>query len=214
LTAIADRHFVGVEPLAPEDVLRAQLYRMLANALSDAPTFDDLKRYARLTGDGTPLGIAFAAFARVAVVTTPESAKREYQDLFIGVGRGELVPYGSYYLTGFLQEKPLARLRQDLAAHGIRRSEATSDPEDHVAAVLGAFAGLIDGAFGAPLGLDDQKAFYERHIQSWMPVFFRDLEAANASVFYASLGSIGRAFLDIEDGAFEMIQTASRQRSN
>ena len=68
-----------------------------------------------------------------------------------------------------------------------------------------AFAGLIDGAFGAPLGLDAQKDFYVRHVQSWLPIFFRDLEAVTSSKFYSALGSVGRAFLDIEDGAFEMV---------
>ncbi len=205
MTALADRHFGGVEPLEPEDALRAQLYRVLADALSDAPTGGDLKRYTGLSGDNSPLGRALSTFARVAAGCDPVAVKREYQELFIGLGRGELVPYASYYLTGFLQEKPLARLRQDLSGYGIQRSDASSDPEDHVAAILAAFAGLIDGAFGVPLGLEAQRDFYSRHVQSWMPVFFRDLEGAKASVFYASLGSVGRVFLDIEDSAFEMI---------
>ncbi len=202
---MADRQLEGVEPLAQEDALRAQLYRLLANGLSAPPRAVDLANYAALNGDATPLGQALATFARIAVGTPVETAKREYHDLFIGLGRGELVPYGSYYLTGFLQEKPLARLRQDLTQLGVRRSAATSDPEDHVAAILAAFSGLIDGSFGAPLGLDEQKVFYIKHIQSWMPVFFRDLEAAEVSVFYAALGSVGRVFLEIEDRAFEMV---------
>jgi TorA maturation chaperone TorD len=205
LTAVADRHFEGAEPLPQEDVLRAQLYLLLANSLSEAPNEQQLQHLAALTGDKTPLGMAVATFAQVAARTTVGPAKTEYHDLFIGLGRGELVPYGSYYLTGFLQEKPLARLRQDLARYGIRRSDASTDPEDHAAAVLGAFAGLIDGSFGAPLDLDAQKDFYLKHIQSWMPVFFRDLEGAKSSVFYAALGSVGRAFLAIEDNAFDMI---------
>jgi TorA maturation chaperone TorD len=205
LTALADGHVQGVEPLAQEDILRAQLYRVIANVLSAPPAAEDLQRYAALSGDAAPLGQAIATFARAAVTTSVAGAKREYHDLFIGIGRGELVPYASYYLTGFLQEKPLARLRQDLIQLGLRRSAATSDPEDHVAAVLSAFAGLIDGAFGQSLDLGAQRDFYQRHIQSWMPVFFRDLEAATSSVFYAAVGSVGRAFLDIEDSAFEMV---------
>ncbi len=194
-----------MEPLAQEDALRANVYRLLATATSDAPDAERLAHFARIESDATPLGRAFAALARAAGSSQIDRLKQEYHDIFIGLGRGELVPYGSYYLTGFLQEKPLARLRQDLSALGIRRTSKSSDPEDHVSAVLAAFAGLIDGAFGTPLGLGEQKSFYERHIGSWMPIFFRDLETSKTSEFYSALGSVGRAFFVIEDGAFEMI---------
>ena len=205
MTALAERDVAVDAHVPPEDLLRAQLYRVLSDLLHDAPSKHDLERTGALSGGSSPLGRAITALARIAAATSPDAAKRDYHDLFIGLGRGELVPYGSYYLTGFLQEKPLARLRHDLQRLGIRRSDTTCDPEDHVAAVLAAFAGLIDGAFGAPLGLDDQKEFYLRHVQSWVPIFFRDLEAATSSKFYSALGSVGRAFLDIEDGAFEMV---------
>lgn len=205
LTALAERD-VAVDALdVAEDTLRAQLYRLLAKSLHGAPSTSDLLACASLTGDTSPLGRAISAFADAAAETSPKALARDYQDLFIGLGRGELVPYGSYYLTGFLQEKPLARLRQDFQRLGIQSDLTTSDPEDHLASVLAAFAGLIDGAFSAPLSLDDQKEFYLRHIKSWVPIFFRDLEAVTSSKFYSALGSVGRAFLDIEDGAFDMI---------
>jgi TorA maturation chaperone TorD len=129
----------------------------------------------------------------------------EYQSLFVGLVRGELVPYGSYYLTGFLHEKPLAKLRDDLQAFGIARAENVSDPEDHIASLCEVMAGLIDGTFGTPVSLEEQKRFFNTHIRPWAPVFFRDLEAAKVSVLYAAIGSVGRAFLEIEEGAFEMI---------
>ena len=205
MTALAERDVADYVRVVPEDTLRAQVYRVLSACLHDAPSADDLDAYAALTGDTSPLGRAISAFAHAAADTTLDAAKRDYHDLFIGVGRGELVPYGSYYLTGFLQEKPLAVLRQDFQRLGIGRPETTSEPEDHIAGVLAAFAGLIDGAFGAPLALDDQKQFYLRHVQSWVPIFFRDLEAVTSSKFYSAIGSVGRAFLDVEDGAFEMV---------
>jgi TorA maturation chaperone TorD len=204
LTALAEGHFAGDAAVAEEDVLRAQVYHLLANHLSAAPTTAQLSELARLGGDATPLGRAISALARIAGNSTSAAISREYQDLFIGLGRGELVPYASYYLTGFLQEKPLARLRQDMARLGLKRDPSTSDPEDHAASVLQIMGGLVSGDFGTPGDSAAQRAFFETHVASWMPVFFRDLEAAKSSVFYAALASVGRAFLDVEDAAFAM----------
>ena len=205
LTALAERDVAVDAHVLPEDSLRAQLYRVIAKSLHLEPASEDLLRMAAMTGDQSPLGRAIGRLARAAAETTVAQAKSSYHDLFIGLGRGELVPYGSYYLTGFLQEKPLAKLRQDFQRLGIGPDGSTSDPEDHAASVLAAFAGLIDGAFGVPLSLVEQKEFYYRHLQSWVPIFFRDLEAITSSTFYSALGSVGRAFLDIEDSAFEMV---------
>jgi len=191
--------------VAPEDVLRARCYRLLARFLSSPPTADELAAAARLTGDDSDLGRAVAAFARVCSRASAASVAEEYHELFIGLTRGELVPYGSYYLTGFLHEKPLAKLRQDMARLGIERAENVSEPEDHIASLLEAMAGLVDGTLGRVLPLEEQKAFYAAHIGSWAPVFFRDLEAAKASVLYAALAGVGRAFLAIEEGAFAMV---------
>ena len=129
----------------------------------------------------------------------------EYHDLFIGLARGELIPYGSYYLTGFLHEKPLAKLRQDMGRLGVQRNDSVAEPEDHIASLCEMMAGFIDGSFGRALALDEQKAFFAAHIGNWAPVLFRDMEAAKASVLYATLGSVGRVFLEIEGGAFAMV---------
>jgi TorA maturation chaperone TorD len=205
LTALAEGQSGQLVSLAAEEQLRAQLYRLLASLLSDAPSNQLLQRCAALNGDASRLGMAIGVLARVAANTQAQTARVEYHDLFIGVGRGELVPYASYYLTGFLQEKPLAKLRQDLAGLGVIRTAQTSDPEDHAAAILEVMAGLIDGTYGAPVALDVQKLFFERHLQAWLPIFLRDLETAQASVFYSALGSVGRAYLEIEISAFEMV---------
>ena len=128
----------------------------------------------------------------------------EYNALFIGVGRGELLPYGSYYLTGFLHEKPLAQLRGDMAELGIEADPKATEPEDHAASVLEMMAGLIDGRFGAPLAIEQQQKFFDAHVGSWIPVFFRDLEGASASVLYAALAQVGTRFLEIEAEAFRL----------
>jgi TorA maturation chaperone TorD len=190
--------------IASEDLLRAQCYRLLARFLSSPPTTDDLVGAARLSGDETEFGRAVSAFARVCAGSNAAGVAAEYHDLFIGLARGEIVPYGSYYLTGFLHEKPLSKLRQDMARLGVEREQGVAEPEDHIASVCEMMAGFIDGALGSPLSLEEQKAFFAAHIGSWAAVLFRDMEEAKASVLYAALGSVGRAFLAIEERAFAM----------
>lgn len=192
--------------LAPEDELRAQLYHFLARFLAGPPSAEDLATAARMDGgdSDTELGKAFKAFSRMAERTDVERSRREYHDLFIGVGRGELLPYGSYYLTGFLHEKPLAKLRNEMRRLGIERDPAHKEPEDHIAALMDMMAGLITGEFGEPLPLDEQKKFFDTHIGSWASHFFADLEGAKSSVLYAAVGTIGRHFMEIEETAFAM----------
>ena len=190
---------------ATEDMLRAQLYRLVARFLTSPPSDADLAAGATLVGGDSALGRAVTAFARYCGRSSAAAVTEEYQTLFIGLARGELIPYGSYYLTGFLHEKPLAKLRQDMSRLGIERDASVCEPEDHIASVCEAMAGLIDGSFAAPLSLEAQKQFYSTHIGSWAHVFFRDLEVAKSSVLYAALASVGRAFLEVEEGAFAMI---------
>ena len=189
----------------PEDLLRAQVYRLLSLFLSNPPTAADLTAASALTGDTSDFGRAVAAFARVCAGSAPAQVTNEYNDLFIGLVRGELVPYGSYYLTGFLHEKPLARLRQDMATLGVERDPEVREPEDHIASVCEMMAGFIEGTFGQPLSLPEQKRFFAAHIGSWAHVFFRDLQTAKASVLYGALGAVGSAFLQIEEEGFAMV---------
>src|SRR5262249_48235222 len=141
----------GEHPGQPDeiDAARAQEYALLAVLLARAPDAALLKRIAKLRGDATALGFAHAALAQAADPASAEKIEHELFDLFIGVGRGELLPYGSYYLTGFLNERPLARLREDLRALGIERAEQLCEPEDHAAVLCEIMAGLIRGQFPA-----------------------------------------------------------------
>jgi len=127
---------------------------------------------------------------------------REYHDLFIGLGRGELLPYASYYLTGFLHEKPLADLRSALAKLGVERAAAVKEPEDHIAALCEVMAGLIVGTFGAPAPVAQQRELFDGFITPWAERFFRDLETAQSAYLYAAVGRVGRLFLHIEQTAF------------
>lgn len=190
--------------IAEEDLLRADLYAMLAQFLARPPSQDLIDRAAALSGDDSDIGQGIAALARVATATKAKSAEREYNSLFIGLGRGELLPYASFYLTGFLNEKPLARLRTHMAQFGIERSTDVKEPEDHIATLCEIMAGLIRGTYGDPLSLEDQHAFFNTHVATWAGHFFTDLEGAEVSVFYAPVGKIGRAFMEIEIEAFRM----------
>lgn len=187
-----------------EDRLRADFYNFLGLLLSGPPDEMVLAQTASLTGDDSDLGRAIQAMSRVARVTKPVAAEREFNALFIGLGRGELLPYASYYLTGFLNEKPLAQLRNDMAAQTITRAPNVYEPEDNIASLMEMMAGMIVGRFGDPASLEDQKTFWNRHIGPWAGHFYSDLEAAENSVFYASVGTAGRAFMEIEREGFRM----------
>jgi TorA maturation chaperone TorD len=190
--------------VAPEDRLRADLYNFMGLLLSGPPDQTLLDQCVGLSGDETPLGQAIAGLARVAKVTKPKAAESEFNALFIGLGRGELLPYASYYMTGFLNEKPLAALRADMAARRISRAANVFEPEDNIASLMEMMAGLIVGRFSGAATLDDQKTFFNKHVAPWAGHFFSDLEAAKNSVLYASVGAVGRSFLDIEREAFRM----------
>ena len=190
----------------PEDELRASQYRLLARFLARPPDQPLLDLAASFTGDDTELGQALALLARLARNTSETRASEEFHELFIGVGRGELMPYGSYYLTGFLNEKPLAALRQSMSGLGIARASHSSEPEDHIAALCDMMAGLIMGDFGEPLDIAEQKSFYDQHLAPWASSFFADLESAKAATLYTPIGTLGRVFMDIETTAFGMAE--------
>ena len=184
------------------DALRAQEYALLASLLAGSPSRELLARLARLNGDRSPLGLAHGALAEAARAADPDALEREFFDLFVGIGRGELLPYASYYLTGFLYERPLALLRQDLETIGVERAEDEVEPEDHVAILCEIMAGLADGRF--PADAETQRRFFERHLKPWAGRFFADLETAPSARFYRAVGALGRTFLTIEAEAFAM----------
>jgi len=184
------------------DAARAQEYALLSALLARAPDAALLKRLSELRGDATPLGVAHVALAQAASEANVAAVEREYFDLFIGLARGELLPYGSYYLTGFLHERPLAGLRGDLVTFGIERAEGEVEPEDHAAILCEIMSGLAAGRFGTLPGAD-QKIF-ESHMAPWIGRFFSDLERAEAAKFYRAVGTLGRTFIDIETEAFSL----------
>jgi TorA maturation chaperone TorD len=190
---------------APPDEIdgaRAREYGLLAALLARTPDRQLLDGVANLKVDASPIGLAHASLAEAARLAKPEAVEREFFDLFIGIGRGEVMPYGSYYLTGFLYERPLARLRADLTELGITRAEGNCEPEDHIATLCDVMAGLADGTFPAPPGSDE--TIFKRHVEPWAARFFADLERAQAAQFYRSVARLGRMFIDIESEAYAL----------
>jgi TorA maturation chaperone TorD len=190
--------------ISPEDRLRADLYNFLGLILARPADQMLLDQTAGLSGDDSDIGQAISGLARVAKASKVKAVEREFNALFIGLGRGELLPYASYYLTGFLNEKPLARLRQDMSALQVARADNVFEPEDSIASLMETMGALIVGRFGEPVGLEKQRTFFNNHIAPWASHFFSDLEAAKSSVLYASVGTVGREFMNIEREAFRM----------
>jgi TorA maturation chaperone TorD len=178
------------------DLLRAQHYDLLATLLGRAPDVALLDVLRTLEGGEGALGRHLSDLSRAAATTSANAIEREFFTLFVGVGRGELLPYASYYLTGFLNE------REDLSHLGIERGEAMSEPEDHLAILFEVMAGLAAGRFEAEPGM--QARFFARHIEPWATRFFADLEQAKAGRFYRTVGELGRTFIEIETEAFSM----------
>ncbi len=184
------------------DLARAHEYALLASLLMRAPDAKLLGQIGELRGDATPLGFAHVELAEAAKNADVIKAEREFFDLFIGIGRGELLPYGSYYLTGFLHERPLARLREDLGRIGVARADGVAEPEDHAGILCEIMSGLASGRLPAPA--DSDRTIFEKHMAPWIGRFFADLERADAAQFYRRVGTVGRLFIEIETGAFAL----------
>jgi TorA maturation chaperone TorD len=183
------------------DQLRAAEYDLLSLLLGKAPDTETLSRIATIKGDASDLGMAHVELAAAAEMDGYR-ANREFFDLFIGLGRGELLPYGSYYLTGFLHERPLARVREDFDLLGIERAGPSREPEDHIAILLEVMAGLARGEFDTDFAT--QARFFERHLKPWAARMFADLEMSQSAKFYRSVGRVGRVFMELETEAFTL----------
>ena len=196
---------VEISPvISEEDALRADMYDFLASLLRKEPSDELIEKVSQLEGDETPIGSACLTLAHLAKTLDNGLIRNEYVDIFIGVGRGEVLPFASYYLTGFLNDKPLANLRADMANIGVARVKGVKEPEDHIASLFDMMSGLIRGHYGKVFSIAEQADFFNRHIEPWAGLFMRDIEAAKTVVFYAPVGTIGKAFLEIESAAFSM----------
>ena len=186
-----------------EEQLRADMYSFLASLLRAEPSADLVKQLTLLESDDTPIGKAIKILKKLASSLDLPSIRAEYVGIFIGVGRGEILPFASYYLTGFLKDKPLAKLRGDMQEIGIAVSSGI-DPEDHIATLFDIMAGLILGKFNRKFSIREQRDFFNKHLAPWVDLLMRDIEASKIAVFYAPVGTIGREFIEIERSSFKM----------
>jgi TorA maturation chaperone TorD len=182
------------------DLARAAEYSLLATLLMRSPDAGMLRRLAELRGDGSPLGLAHASLAQAAARTDADITAREHFALFVGLGRGELMPYASHYLTGFLHGRPLANLRQTLQRLGVERVETEAEPEDHAAILLEIMAGLASGEIAAAPGTE--REIFDNYLAPWIASFFSDLQKSASVDFYAVVGALGRTFMEIEIQGF------------
>lgn len=189
-------------PLDDIEHARSIYYLLLGKLLRSAPSQALLGEAACLTGDGSPFGMSLIELAEAASRADERSAAEEFFALFVGIGRGEILPYASFYLTGFLHERPLAVLREDLARHGIERSECNFDPEDHLGILLEVMGGFASGTFAGDLGA--QRAFFQRHIEPWGARCFADIQTSPSARFYRAVGRLGEEFLAMERDAFAL----------
>jgi TorA maturation chaperone TorD len=192
---------------APEaERLRANTYSLLGALLAAPPTESLIQLLKQITpaevGGDEDLASAWEVLRLAGERASVASLDDEYHELFVGIGRGELVPYGSWYMTGFLMDQPLAILRRDLAELGFERQEDIKEPEDHVAALLETM-GLMIAESEASVNV--QRRFFQSHMGPWMKTFFLDLQKANAARFYRAVGQFGEQFIEFEHKYLTML---------
>jgi TorA maturation chaperone TorD len=188
------------------DLARAKEYALLATLLARSPDSEMLERLALLRGDATPLGAAHAALGAAAAKTDAAAVEREYFALFEGVGRSQILPYASHYLTGSLYGRILVRLRETLRNLGIERTGQSSEPEDHAAVLCEIMAGFAGAEIAIPASGENEVSemeVFKTYVAPWMSSFFTDLEHAEKANFYAHVGLVGRTFLEIEREAIK-----------
>jgi TorA maturation chaperone TorD len=184
------------------DQARMREYLLIGSLMRKAPTASLLADIGRMQGDASALGLLHMSLAEAADETDADTESQEFFRLFVGVGRGELLPYGSYYQTGFLHERPLARVREDMTRLGIERAEGLFEPEDHIGILFEIMAGLVGGQFEG--GETEQEAFFTRHLQPWASRAMADLEACARTPFYKAAARVGATFIDIETEGFAL----------
>ncbi len=185
--------------------MRAGVYELLGRLLASEPD-ESLLQLLRDIGDVDAsdgrIGMGWGLMKQASQKIEIDKLRDEYFTLFIGLGRGELVPFGSWYLTGFLMEKPVAALRTDLVRLGIERQDGVLESEDHIAALCDVMAILIRS--GQETGLNEQRVFFDTHIAPWAGRFCKDLQNAKAANFYRSVGFFGESFFEFEAQLLDM----------
>ena len=192
-----------------EEIARAEVYGLLARLWYAAPDAELLGAFSVAPTEAPAAGAFLEEPWRQLVGTArgidAAAVHAEYDALFGGMGKPEIYLFGSHYLSGFLNDKPLAQLRTDLARLGLARDEAVSESEDHVACLFEVMRYLIAGDDAAVSNLAQQQAFFAAHLQSWLPALCDAVAQHPKAHFYASLASFTRAFAEVEVQGFDML---------
>ena len=194
----------SIDIIDAEDQLRADMYSFLASLLRTEPNAELVNQLTNLVSDDSPIGKSIKTLSKLASSMDLPTIRDEYVRIFVGVGRGEILPFASYYLTGFLKDKPLAKLRNDMKEIGIELAENVKEPEDHIATLFDMMSGLILGKFNKKFSISEQKDFFNKHLGPWVDLLMRDIESSKIAVFYSPIGTIGREFIEIERSSFSM----------
>lgn len=192
-----------------EETARAEVYGLLAR-LYYAPPDPQLLASLRVAVTEAPAAGAFLeepwrAFIGVARGMGDDAVADEFDALFGGVGKPDILPYASSHLSGFLNERPLARLREDLLALGLTRDEAMAETEDHVAYLFEVMRFLIAGDDAAVSNLARQQEFFARHLQPWVEALCTEVAAHPGARFYAALAGFTQAFMGVEQQGFDLL---------
>jgi TorA maturation chaperone TorD len=191
-----------------EEAARAEIYALLArlfHAPPDAALLDAIRGSGGAFGSAGALAAAWAAVAACARDMDAQQIRDEYDVLFGGVGKPEIALYGSHYLSGFLNDRPLVRLRGDLAALGFERNDALPETEDHIAGVCEVMRELIRGPDAAISNLEQQRRFFAAHLQTWTGALCDTIAQHPAARFHAALARFAAAFFAVEAQAFDML---------
>ena len=192
-----------------EETARAEIYGLLALLFYQVPA-PELLAQLRVAVTDAPVGGSFLEEPWRQVVKAARDASdsqiaEEYNALFGGVGKPEIYLYASHYVSGFLNDKPVARLREDLTALGLARDDSMSETEDHFACLCEVMRYLIAGDDVTVSNLTQQQAFFAKHIQAWTQSMTDAMVKHPKAQFFAKLAEFTQAFLGIEAQGFDLL---------
>ena len=193
-----------------EETARAELYGLLSQLYYAVPSAELLSALrvavTEAPADGGFLQEPWQQLVAAARAWDDIAIAQEFDRLFGGVGKPEVYLYGSHYLSGFLNEKPLARLRTDLDRLGLARDEAMPETEDHIAYLCEVMRYLIAGDDVAVCNLTAQRDFFATHLQPWVLLLCDALGGHPQARFYGALAQFTRAFVSVETQGFDMLE--------
>lgn len=191
--------------LEQDQSLRIDIYLLIAQLLRESPSQEllDFLAEIELNQGSHPMAVAWSTLKTAAQTADIATIEEEFQDLFIGVGRGEVVPFGSWHIAGALMEKPLSELRQSLAELGFERNENVKEPEDHMAALCEVMALIIESSFNDPkASLSIQQTFFNQHISPWFLSLTKQIKQSQSANFYRAVAALIESYLTLEQVSF------------